>query len=104
MRNYAFNIVTCMSDSRPGFGLDFGFIDHFTIQHVITLNYSPIVNFHTLQKSFPTRNVFTSSCLITASNNGYSSASGLKSSLNGGYLPTEIFFKVKVTLRLTVGQ
>jgi hypothetical protein len=34
------------------------------------------------------------------SNSGYSSASVLKSSLNGGTLPTEL----KVTLRLTVGQ
>jgi hypothetical protein len=30
-------IVTCMSDSRRGFGLDIGFIDHFNTQLVITL-------------------------------------------------------------------
>jgi hypothetical protein len=36
-----------MSDSRRGFGLDIGFIDHFNTQFVITFNYSPIVNFHT---------------------------------------------------------
>jgi hypothetical protein len=109
VRNYAFNIVTCMSDSRRGFGLDFGFIDHFTIHLVITLKYGAIVIFHILQyhcKSFPTHNIFTSSCLVTASNNGYSSASGLKSPLNGGSLQTEIFFRVRVrvTLRLTVSQ
>jgi hypothetical protein len=38
-----------MSDSRRGFGLDIGFIDHFNTQLVITLNYSAIPNFHTLQ-------------------------------------------------------
>jgi hypothetical protein len=32
-----------------GFGLDIGFIDHFNIQPVITLNYSAIVNFHNSQ-------------------------------------------------------
>jgi hypothetical protein len=75
-------------NSRRGFGLDIGFIDHFTTQLVITLNYSAIANFHTLKfartnaKYFPARSVFTSSCLVTAPNNGYSFASGLKSSLN----------------------
>jgi hypothetical protein len=44
-------IFTCMSDSRWGFGLDTGFIDHFNTQLVITLNYSTITNFHTLNKS-----------------------------------------------------
>jgi hypothetical protein len=50
-----------------------------------TSNYSAIANYHTLQitnahaKSFPARSVFTSSCLVTASNNGYSFASGLPS-------------------------
>jgi hypothetical protein len=34
------------------------------------------------------RSVFTSSCLITPSDNSYSSASGLKFFLNGGSLPT----------------
>jgi hypothetical protein len=37
------------------------------------------------------RNVFASSCLVTASNSGYSFTSGLKSSLNGGSLSTELF-------------
>jgi hypothetical protein len=65
-----------MSESRRGFGLDIGFIDHFNIQLVITLNYGAIPNFHTLlitrayAKSFPARGIFTSSCLVTAPNNG----------------------------------
>jgi hypothetical protein len=36
-----------MSDSRRGFGLDIGFVDHFHTQLVTTLNYS--ATFHTLQ-------------------------------------------------------
>jgi hypothetical protein len=36
-------------DSRRGFGLDVGFIGHFNTQLVITLNYSAISNFYTLQ-------------------------------------------------------
>jgi ethanolamine utilization microcompartment shell protein EutS len=43
------HIVTILSDSRPGFGLDIGFIDHFNTQLVITLDYSAIANFYTLQ-------------------------------------------------------
>jgi hypothetical protein len=90
--------------------LDVGFTDHFTTQLEITLNYSAIADLLTSQitvthaKSFLAHNVFTSSCLATASNNGYSSASGLSSSSNGGSLPTELFFKVKVkvTSRLAV--
>jgi hypothetical protein len=74
--------------------MDIGFIDHFNTQVVIPLNYSAIADVHTLlitpthAKSFPARSVFTSSCPVTASNNGYSSASGLKPSVNGGSLPT----------------
>jgi hypothetical protein len=77
-----------------GFVLDIGFVDHFNTQFVSTLNYSTITNFHILQitaahaKSFPACSVFTSSCLVTASNNDYSSASGLKSSLIGCSLQT----------------
>jgi hypothetical protein len=77
-----------------GFWLDIGFIDHFKTQLVITLNYSAIANFHNLQitsahaNSFPACSVFTRRFLITVSNNGYSSASVLKSSLNVGSLPT----------------
>jgi hypothetical protein len=81
-------------DSRRGFGLTIWFIDHFSTQLVITLNHKAIAHFNTLQittahtKFFPDGSVFTSSCLVTASNNGYSSASGLKSTLNGGSFPT----------------
>jgi hypothetical protein len=80
-----------MCDYRRGFGLDTEVIDHFNTQLVITLNYIAIADFHTLPnhtKSFPARSVFTSSCLVTTSNNGYSSASVFKSSLNDGSLPT----------------
>jgi hypothetical protein len=79
-----------LSDYRRGFGLDIGFIDHFNT-HVTILHYSAIANFHTLQnhaESFPVRSVFASTCLITASNSGYFSASVLKYSLNGASLPT----------------
>jgi hypothetical protein len=60
----------CMRDSRRDFDLDVGFIDLFNTQLVITLNYSAIVNFRTLQiiraheKSFPVLSVFTSRCLV----------------------------------------
>jgi hypothetical protein len=80
-------------DSRRDFGLEIGFIDNVNTQHVITLNYSVIANFHTLQttsahtKSLPASSVFTGHFLVTALNNGYCSASGLKFSLNGGSLP-----------------
>jgi hypothetical protein len=47
---------------------------------------SPIRPFHA--KSFLTRSVFISRCLVTTSNNGYSSASRLKSCLTGSFLPT----------------
>jgi hypothetical protein len=55
-----------------GSGLHIGFIDHFNIQFVITLNYSAIANLHNLQitvtqaKTFPACSVFTSSWLVTA--------------------------------------
>jgi hypothetical protein len=90
-----------MSVSWQGFRLDIGFIDHFNTQLVITLNYSAIAHLHTLQftfthsKSFQTRSVFTSICLVTASNYGYSSASELKSSLNGSSLPIELFLSLE---------
>jgi hypothetical protein len=70
----------------------------FNTRLVTTINYRAITNFHTLQitraqaKFFSACSVFTSSCLVTA----YSSASGLKSSLNGRSLPTAI----KSSLRL----
>jgi hypothetical protein len=72
-----------MCDNRQGFGLDIGFIDH--LQFVTTNNYNIIA------KSFPARSVFTSSCLVTASNNDYTSTSGLKSSLKGGSFSTACF-------------
>jgi hypothetical protein len=84
-----------MSDSRQGFELDIGIIDHFKTQLVIPLKYGAIANFHTLNKllahtlnHFQPHSVFTSSCLVTASNNGYSYSPGLKSFLNGGSLLT----------------
>jgi hypothetical protein len=40
------NTVTCMSDSRRGFGLDIGFLDH--LQVVTTNNYTTNAGFHTL--------------------------------------------------------
>jgi hypothetical protein len=69
-----------------------GFIDY--LQVVTTNNYNTIVYFHTLQistvhaKSFPACSVFTTRFLVTVSNDGYSSASALKFTLNGGSLPT----------------
>jgi hypothetical protein len=57
-------------DSK-GFGLDIGFIDHFNTPLITTLNYSAIDNFDMLQftrahaTNFPTRIIFTSSCLVT---------------------------------------
>jgi hypothetical protein len=88
------NIFACMSDSRRGFGLDIGFIDHFSSQLLITRNYSAISDFYSLPvtpehaKSFPACSAFTTRFLITASNKAYSSTSGFRSSLNGGFLPT----------------
>jgi hypothetical protein len=79
------------------FGLDAGFIDHVNTQIVIALHYSAIADFQTLEfsrehaKSFPAFNVFTRRFLVAASINGYFSAFGFKSSLNGGSLPTELF-------------
>jgi hypothetical protein len=93
-----------MSDYRQGFGLDIGFIDHFITQHVIALNYSAIANFDNLQftrehaKSFPARSVFCSSCFVTVSNNTYSSAFGLKSSVNSDSILTEIFDRQSASL------
>jgi hypothetical protein len=53
------NIVRCMCDSRRGFGLDIGFIDHFNTQLVITLNYSSIAHLHTSQITRAHRLVFS---------------------------------------------
>jgi hypothetical protein len=46
----------------------------------------------TLYNSFPDSRVCTSSCLVTASNNDCSSASGFKSALNGGSLSNACLF------------
>jgi hypothetical protein len=94
-----------------GFRLNTGF-DPLYSRLGTTSNYSATANRHDSQittayaKSFPACCVFTSRYLVTVSNSGDSSASALKSSLNGGSLPTALFFtvKVKVTLRLTVSQ
>jgi hypothetical protein len=88
-------------DYRRGSGLAIGFIDHFTTQIVTTLNYNAIANLHNSQltrthaKSFPACIVFTRHFLVTASSNGYSSASALKSPPNGSSLPAvlSIYYK-----------
>jgi hypothetical protein len=80
-----------------GFGLVNGFIDRLYTQLGTTSNYSAAADLHTLQvttasaKSFPACYAFISRSLITASNNGDSSASALKSTLNAGSLPTDCF-------------
>jgi hypothetical protein len=83
--------VTCSFDYRLGFGLDIGFTDH--LQVVTTNNYNTIAisTLYKITLSFPARSVFTRRFLIMASNSGDSSASALKSSLNGGSLPTDSF-------------
>jgi hypothetical protein len=94
-----------MSDYRQGFGLDIRFTDN--LQVATTNNYNNIDISTLLQnhaKSLPARSVFTSSCLVTASNNGYSSTSGVKFSLNCGSLPTELFLSLCLMLRPTVSR
>jgi hypothetical protein len=70
-----------------------GFLD-WILDLLTTLTHNSVITLlHTLQtsraraKSFPASSVPAISCLVTASNNGYSSASGFRSSLNGGALP-----------------
>jgi hypothetical protein len=71
--------------------LDIGFIGRFKTRLVTTLNYSAIVDLHILQittahaKSFPACSVFTSSCLVTASNSGESSSASTFASLPSSY-------------------
>jgi hypothetical protein len=80
-----------MSDYGRGFELGIGFIDHFNTHIIIALNYSAITDLHTLQITFfPTCSVFTRRFLVTAYGNRDLSASGLKSSLNGGSHRTEL--------------
>jgi hypothetical protein len=77
--------ITCISDSRRGFGLDIGFIDHFNTQLVITLHYSGIADFRILPvtpahaTSFPACSVFARRFLATDSINGYFSEQQLPS-------------------------
>jgi hypothetical protein len=81
-------IVTCMSDYRRGFGLDTGFIEHFNIELVIIFNYSTIHTLKIIITHTSVLSLLTRRFLVTASNNGYFSASGPKFSLKGGSLPT----------------
>jgi hypothetical protein len=73
------------SDSRQGFGLEIGFIDH--LQAVTINNHNTIANVHTLQittahtKTFQSA-VFTSRCPVTDSNSWDSSNAPTKSSLH----------------------
>jgi hypothetical protein len=86
------SIVMCMSDSWQGFGLYVGLIDQ--LQVVTATNYRLELQITIILLLFPhltiywgtVRSVFTSSCPVMASNNGYSSASMLKFSLNGSFL------------------
>jgi hypothetical protein len=84
-------------ECRRGFELDIGFIDHLYTRLGTTRNYSVTANLYNSQittapaKHFPACYVFTSRSLVTASNSGDSSVSALKSSLNGGSLPTVPF-------------
>jgi hypothetical protein len=80
-----------MCDYRRGFRLDIAFIDHLQVE--TTNKYTTIVisTLYKMKLSFPACSVFPRRFLVTASNKVYSSASGLKSSLNGGSLPTELF-------------
>jgi hypothetical protein len=100
----------CECDSRRGFGLEIGFIDHFNTRLMTTLNYSAISKLHTLQftrahaKSFPACCVFISSCLVTAPTMAIPLL--LCSSPVWMAAPFQLFIlvEVKVTLRLTVSQ
>jgi hypothetical protein len=76
-----------------GYGFVNGFIDNLHIPLRTTSNYSAIADFHTVQ--ITTRYVFscsgfTSHCLVTANNNGDSSASVTMSLLSGEYPTTEL--------------
>jgi hypothetical protein len=85
------------SDYRRGSAFDIGFIDHLRTRLRTTSNYSSLANLHNSQittqfvKSFTPCRVIIRRFLVSASNKGYSSTSVLKSSRNGGSLPTELF-------------
>jgi hypothetical protein len=72
-------------DSRRGFGLEIGFIDH--LQVIITNYCNTLANFYTLKittahaKSSQSASVSTCRFLLTASNSGDSSTASTKSSL-----------------------
>jgi hypothetical protein len=82
-----------MEKLQTGFGLDIGYIDHFQV--VTTNNYYTVADFHTLQittahaKSSPACSVFTRRFLVTALTMAIPL---LKSSLNGGSLPSAYSF------------
>jgi hypothetical protein len=82
------NIVACMSDVRRGFGLDIVFIDYLQDVTTNNLTLSLFTHFTNHTVSFSACGVSTRRFLVTASNNDYSSASGLKSCLNGVSLST----------------
>jgi hypothetical protein len=79
-----------------------GFMDH--LQVVTTNDYNTRWFPHfkeitpTHAKTFPACGVFNRRFLVTAFNNDYSSTSVLKSSLNGCFLPTELFLLQFVSL------
>jgi hypothetical protein len=93
---WGFILSRSMCDYSQGFGLVIRFIDHLHRRIVSKRNYSATANLHALQvttapvKSFPVCCVFSSLSLVTASNSGDSSTSGLTSFLNGGSLPTTV--------------
>jgi hypothetical protein len=80
-----------MSDYRREFGLSIGFIDHLQIVTTNKYNAIAISILYKIMLYFPAHSIFTTSCLVTASNNCYSSASDLKFSLKVDSLPDELF-------------
>jgi hypothetical protein len=90
-------VCVSVCDYRWVFGLHIGFIDHLYTQLRTMSNYDATTNLRNSQittapaKPFPACCVFTSHSLVMASNSGDSSASTLRSSLNGSYLPTVLF-------------
>jgi hypothetical protein len=77
-----------------GFGLEIGFIGHFSTRLVTTLNYRAIADLHTLKITtahafFSVCCVFTIRSLVTATNSGDSWATALTSLLSGEY-PTNL--------------
>jgi hypothetical protein len=82
---------------------DFWIIEFIDLLHFVTTNNYNTIAISILYQMFVARSVFGSRCLVAASNDGYSSASMLKSSLNCGSLQSaSVKVKVSVTLRLAV--